>query len=113
MPRFRLDENRTRPAPDRRLGIKLERPDAKRGLGGKLDAYVPPELRYEYNPPSVFVRYKALTAVFVVLLLGLLGSWLYVMKRPLAPHVPKEDATKPVPPTPQDQPIYIEPLPSK
>jgi hypothetical protein len=112
MQRFRLDENRTKPAPDRRLGIKLEHPDSKRRLKGKLDDYVPPELRYEFKMPSVFVRYKALTAVFVALLVGLLGSWMYVLHRTPPPSA-KPAASKPDPQVPQDQPIYIEALPSK
>jgi hypothetical protein len=110
---FRLDENRTATKPDRRLGIKLEQPDPKRRLGGKLDAYVPPELQYEYKPPSVFVRYKVLSVVFVAVLLGLLGAWLYVLRRPPTPPTFKPTASKPARQAPQDQPIYIEPLPSK
>ena len=117
MPRFRLDEKRTEPRPDRRLGIKLEVPDSQKRLRGKLDAYVPPELQYGYNPPSVFARYKVLTALFVVCLLALLGLWVSAARRPPPPSVPKPAASPPAPAThaqkPQDQPVYVEPLPSK
>jgi hypothetical protein len=106
---FRLDDKRTDPKPDRRLGIKLEARTPKRGLGGKLDAYVPPELRYDYKPPSVFAQYKTLTAVFVALAFILLGYglWVAVSAAP-APQTPAA-ARQP----PQDQPVYVEPLPSK
>jgi hypothetical protein len=117
MARFRLDEKRTEPRPDRRLGIKLEVPDPEKRLRGKLDAYVPPELQYEYKPPSVFVRYKVLTALFVAFLLGLMGLWLAAIRRPAAPTSAKPAASQPAPATkaqkPQDQPVYVEPLPSK
>jgi hypothetical protein len=109
VPRFRLDARRTEPKPDRRLGIKLEGPISARGLGGKLDAYVPPELRYDYKPPSVFARYKVLTAVFVALGLGLLILWASVAKHQASAPVRPASA----PQAPQDQPIYIEPLPAK
>ena len=116
MPRFRLDEKRTEPRPDRRLGIKLEVPDPEKRLRGKLDAYVPPELQYDYKPPSVFARYKVLTAVFVAFLLGLMGLWVSVARRP-APTSAKQAVSQPAPATkaqkPQDQPVYVEPLPSK
>jgi hypothetical protein len=111
MPGFRLDEKRSEPRPDRRLGIRLEGPTSKRGLGGKLDAYVPPELLYDYNPPSVFAQYRALTAVFVALGVGLLVLWVVVSNRTPAPSAARPVGAAPQPP--QDQPIYIEPLPSK
>ena len=123
MLRFRLETNRTNPKPDRRLGIKLESPTAEKRLGGKLDAYVPPELLYEYKPPSVFVRYKGLTVAFLALFLGLTGAWVYILRRsnpPIFanPAAPNSAPASPVPAAapqrkPQDQPIYIEPLPSK
>jgi hypothetical protein len=120
MPEFRLDEKRTDPKPDRRLGIKLEAPTLKRGLGGKLDPYVPPELRYEYKPPSVFAQYKLLTTVFVALAFILLGYGLWIASRApdgepasgtpaVAPQRPPAAHTQP----PQDQPVYVEPLPAK
>jgi hypothetical protein len=114
VPRFRLDERRTEPKPDRRLGIKLEGPISARGLGGKLDAYVPPELRYDYQPPSMFAQYKVLTAVFVAVGLGLLILWASVVKHSPPPSPNRPGAAAPaVPQAPQDQPIYIVPLPSK
>ncbi len=115
MPRFLLDEKRTQPKPDRRLGIKLERPMSRRGLGGKLDAYVPPELRYDYKPPSVFAQYRMLTAVFVAVGLGLLILWASVAKHPPMPAAvtPAAVAPAPGPQMPQDQPIFIEALPAK
>ena len=136
MPEFRLDEKRTDPKPDRRLGIKLEAPTLKRGLGGKLDPYVPPELRYEYKPPSVFAQYKLLTTVFVALAFILLGYGLWIAGRatpdvPAPAHRPAPGtpaAGRPAPgtaaaspqrppaaqrPPPQDQPVYVEPLPAK
>jgi hypothetical protein len=114
MPGFRLDEKRTEPRPDRRLGIKLEDPNSKKRLSGKLDAYVPPELQYDYKTPSVFVRYKIVTAVFAALLLGLLSLWASLLRRPHPPSQPKPAASQPAPALkPRDQPIYIEPLTSK
>jgi len=130
MPEFRLDEKRTDPKPDRRLGIKLEAPTLKRGLGGKLDPYVPPELRYEYKPPSVFAQYKLLTTVFVALAFILLGYGLWIVVRaPDGRPAPGRPAPgRPAPgtaaaspqrppaaqrPPPQDQPVYVEPLPAK
>jgi hypothetical protein len=127
MLRFRLDLRRTEPKPDRRLGIKLEAPTSKRGLGGKLDAYVPPELRYDYKPPSVFAQYKILTAVFVALAFGLFSYWVLVLR---ASRVPVPTAAAPAfdnpasaparsaPQSPQnrpvdEQPVYIEPLRSR
>ncbi len=122
MLKFRLDRKRTEPKPDRRLGIKLEAPISKRGLGGKLDAYVPPELRYDYKPPSAFAQYKILTAVFAALALGLFGYWMVVLSRaPLPPNAPAFTAAKAAPPSPrtppsrppEDAPVYVEPLPSR
>jgi hypothetical protein len=113
------------------MGIKLEAPMPKRGLGGKLDAYVPPELRYDYKPPSVFRQYKALTAVFVALAFTLLGYGLWIAGRATpdapadrpapgtpaagrpAPGTPAAGRPAPQPPAPQDQPVYVEPLSSK
>jgi hypothetical protein len=106
---FRLSDKRTEPTPDRRLGIKLEDPDPARGLRGKLDAYLPPGAQYEYKPPSVFARYKVLTAVFIALTLGLASYCVLVLRRPPASLGRPASA----PPAPQDQPIYIEPLPAK
>ncbi len=135
-----MDDKRTDPKPDRRLGIKLEAPTPKRGLGGKLDAYVPPELRYDYKPPSVFAQYKMLTAVFVALAFILLGYGLWVaVSAPLdsrdavgpapapqmspaagrpapgtpAPGRPAPGRPAPQPQPPQDQPVYVEPLPAR
>jgi hypothetical protein len=118
MPRFRLETNRTDPRPDRRLGIKLESPTAEKRLGGKLDAYVPPELLYEYKPPSVFVRYKGLTVAFLAVFLGLTSYWAYVLRHPSPPRLAEPPSNKSAPTAspaqkPQDQPIYIEPLPAK
>jgi hypothetical protein len=118
MPGFRLDKKRTQPKPDRRLGIKLELPSSKKRLGGKLDAYVPPELQYDYKVPSVLARYKVLTAVFVALFLGLASYWVFVIRHsPGRPALGTPAASRPAPASapqaPQDQPIYIEPLPSK
>jgi hypothetical protein len=115
---FRLDEKRTQPRPDRRLGIKLEDPASKQGLKGKLDGYLPPELQYEYKPPSVFARYRVLTALFVALLLGLLGLWAAAVRRPPAPNALRPAAREQASPVAApnkapDQPIYIEPLPTK
>jgi hypothetical protein len=113
MPGFRLDEKRTQPRPDRRLGIKLEPPSSKKRLGGKLDAYVPPELLYDYQVPSVLARYKVLTAVFVALFLGLASYWVFVIRHSPGRPVLATPAPASTPQAPQDQPIYIEPLPSK
>jgi hypothetical protein len=107
-----LGSKRTEPKPDRRLGIKLADPTSERRLGGKLNAYVPPGAQYDYKPPSVFARYKVLTGVFVALALFLMSYWILVSRRPHAAAV-QPAPLKSVPQMPQDQPVYIEPLPSK
>ena len=126
-----LGGKRTEAKPDRGLGIKLVDPNSDRGLGikqvdptferrlgGKLNAYVPRGAQYDYKPPSVFARYKVLTGVFLALALFLMGYWMFVSRRPHAAAVqpaPARSATAPAsaPQMPQDQPVYIEPLPSK
>jgi len=104
MAELRLGGERTEPRPDRRLGIKLVDPTADpaspKRLGGKLGPYVPPGAQYDYKPPSVFARYKVLTAVFVALVLLLLSYWVWGLRQP-----PRATAA------PGNQPVYIEPLP--
>jgi len=119
MAELRLGGKRTEPKPDRRLGIKLVEPTPGRRLGGKLNAYVPPGAQYDYKPASVFARYKVLTAVFVLLALCLLSYWAWVSRH--TPPAPSAAASAPSdgpahasgPQPPQNQPVYIEPLPAK
>jgi hypothetical protein len=107
--------------------VKLgERPIGK--LSGKLTPYVPRGAQYDYNPPSVFARYKVLTALFVLLLVSLFGYWVFVLRQPRAAAVPPASATPdaavprassppasspPARTQPQADPVYIEPLPPK
>ncbi len=87
-------------------------------LGGKLAPYVPRGAQYDYSPPGVFVRYKTLSAVFVILLVSLLGYWVFVLRQPRAAILPAQrikpavQAPQPKPAQPQSDPVYIEPLPS-
>jgi hypothetical protein len=76
-------------------------------LGGKVMPYVPRGAQYDYNPPSVFARYKVLTAVFVVLLVSLFGYWAFVLRAPHAAGAAQK------PGAPQSDPVYIEPLAPK
>lgn len=119
---LRLGGERTEPRPDRRLGIKLVDPTADpasaKRLGGKLSAYVPPGAQYEYKPPSVFARYRALTMVFVVLVLGLLSYWIWGLNAPVPPSRAPSARAAAAPAAPaaapaQDGTVYIEPLPPK
>jgi hypothetical protein len=83
-------------------------------LGGRLTPYVPRGAQYDYTPPSVFSRYKVLTAVFVILLVSLFGYWAIVLRQPRAAAQPAQRATQPAQPQKsQSDPVYIEPLPSK
>ena len=118
MPELRLGGKRTEPTPERRLGIKLAEPAPERRLGGKLNPYIPPGAQYNYKPPSVFARYKVLTGVFLALALSL-SCWVFVSRQPRAVPAPHGVAAAPpappktAPQAPQDQPVYIEPLPSR
>ncbi len=67
-------------------------------LLGEDRGYVPQPAAYEYKPPSVFARHKALTALFAALLLALAA---YVW---ISLHSPPKDPPLPVPP------VYIEPI---
>ena len=114
MAELRLGGKRSEPKADRDLRIKLADPTAERrpGLGGKLNAYVPQGAQYDYKPPSVFARYKVLTGVFVALALSLVSYWVFVSRQPRAAAA-QPAPLKSAPQAPQDQPIYIEPLPSR
>jgi hypothetical protein len=85
-------------------------------LRGRLRAYVPRGAQYDYKPPSVFARYKILTAVFVILLVSLFGYWALVLRQ-TRPAPPPAQRTQPAqqaqPAQPQSDPVYIEPLPPK
>jgi len=87
-------------------GIKLDPDVSATKLGGKLAPYVPRGAQYDYNPPSVFARYKVLTAVFVILLVSLFGYWVFILRQPGAARPPRQEV-------PQSDPIYIEPLTPK
>jgi hypothetical protein len=80
-------------------------------LRGKLTPYVPRGAQYDYSAPSVFARYKILTAVFVILLVLLFGYWAIVLRQPRVAVQPAKPATPQV--QPQSDPVYIEPLTSK
>jgi hypothetical protein len=119
-----LGGKRTEPKLDQglgmRLGVKPADPSSERRLGGKLNAYVPRGAQYDYKPPSVFARYKVLTGVFLALALFLMSYWMFVSRQPPAAAVqpaPLKSAPRsaptPAPQMPQDQPVYIEPLPAK
>jgi hypothetical protein len=94
--------------PPFRIVLNADRP---RGLlGGSLSGYVPPGAQYDYKPPSVFARYKWLTAIFALLILGLL---LYVALAPRQPRVYPAARTPPgrvQAPAPSNEPVYVEPL---
>jgi len=83
-------------------------------LRGKLAPYVPRGAQYDYKPPSVFARYKALTAVFVILLVSLFGYWAIVSRQSGA-ALPRPQHSQPASKQaqPQSDPVYIEPLTSK
>jgi hypothetical protein len=86
-------------------------------LGGKLSPYVPRGAQYDYKPPSVFVRYKILTALFVILLVSLFGYWALVLRQPRVegptPAHPALTQPTPTQPAPQSDPVYVEPLAPK
>jgi hypothetical protein len=95
-------------------------------LGGKLSPYVPRGAQYDYNPPSVFARYKVLSALFVILLVSLFGYWIFIVRQPRAaaasslppsnaarPGAARPDAARPPQRVPQGDPVYIEPLAPK
>jgi hypothetical protein len=87
---------------------------AERRLGGKLNAYVPRGAQYDYQPASVFVRYKVLTGVFAAVSLSLMGYWVFVSRQAHAAASPAPPrSAPPAPQAPQDQPVYIEPLSSR
>ena len=95
---------------ERRLGGKLS---------GKLSPYIPRGAQYDYRPPSVFARYKVLTAVFVILLMALFGYWSFRLHQPRVvpperqtlPAQEPHPAAQPLPAAqPQSDPVYIEPL---
>jgi hypothetical protein len=80
-------------------------------LSGKLTPYVPRGAQYDYKPPSVFARYKVLTAIFVILLVSLLGYWAIGLGMPRAVRqAARQAAQQPAPPS---DPVYIEPLTPK
>jgi hypothetical protein len=84
-------------------------PGAK--LRGRLTPYVPRGAQYDYAPPSVFARYKVLTAVFVILLVSLFAYWAIVLRQPRIAVQPAKRATQQV--QPQSDPVYVEPLAGK
>ena len=97
-----------KPAPFRIVLNGGERPRGM--LGGSLSHYVPPGAQYDYKPPSVFARYKWLTAIFVLLVLGLLLYPALGLKK--APAAPPRAASQPShqPPASAGEPIYVQPL---
>ncbi len=103
---------------ERRLGApklssKPAAPLSTPKLGGKLTPYVPRGAQYDYNPPSVFERYKILTAVFAILLVTAFGYWAFILRQPRATIQPAQHTQLSVPgaPTqPPSDPVYIEPL---
>ncbi len=80
-------------------------------LSGKLTPYVPRGAQYDYRPPSVFARYKVLTAVFVILLVSLFAYWAIVLRQSRAAAQAAKPARQQV--QPQSDPVYIEPLTTK
>ena len=88
--------------------IVLNRDERPQGmLGGSLSHYVPPGAQYDYKPPSVFARYRGLTVIFALLILGILAYALLLRPKsrvvpPRAPAVHSQPASS--------EPIYVQPL---
>jgi hypothetical protein len=80
-------------------------------LRGKLARYVPRGAQYDYKPPSVFARYKVLTAVFAVILVLLFGYWTIVLRQTRTAGRPSRPAQQVAPS--QSDPVYVEPLAPK
>jgi hypothetical protein len=89
-------------------GKPAEDVDTTPRLRGKLARYVPRGAQYDYNPPSVFARYKVLTAVFAILLVSLFGYWAIVLRH--TPTVPRPALPGRQAAPPQSDPVYIEPV---
>jgi hypothetical protein len=100
-------------------GPKLTQHAPATKLGGKLAPYVPRGAQYDYSPPSVFARYKTLSAVFVILLVSLFGYWAFVLRQPRAAVQPAQHTQPAVqapqrrPAQPPSDPVYVEPLPPR
>jgi hypothetical protein len=103
---------------ERRLGApKLSEKPAPEAaipkLRGRLGSYVPRGAQYDYKPPSVFARYKFLTAVFAILLLALCGYWALILRQSRAAPQPAQrvqPAQHAQPGQSQSDPVYVEPL---
>ena len=97
-------------AEKRPFRIVLGEGPQKGALGGSLSRYVPPGAQYDYNPPSVFERYKILSIVFGLLMLALL-AFLIIAPRHEQRHAtgPAEPAIPSAPERPAD-PVYVTPL---
>jgi hypothetical protein len=91
--------------PPFRIVLNADRPRGM--LGGSLSGYVPPGAQYDYKPPSVFVRYKWLTATFALIILGLL---VYVLVAPRQRVIPTPRSEQLAQPASSGEPIYVEPL---
>jgi hypothetical protein len=88
-----------------RIVLSADRPRGM--LGGSLSGYVPPGAQYDYKPPSVFARYKWLTAAFAAMILGLL---VYVLMTPRQRVIPTPRTEQLAAPAPSAEPVYVEPL---
>ena len=97
-------------AEKRPFRIVLGEGPQKGALGGSLSRYVPPGAQYDYNPPSVFERYRILSVVFGLLMLALL-AFLIIAPRHEQRHAtgPAEPANPSAPERPAD-PVYVTPL---
>ena len=87
-----------KPAPFR-IVLTGERP--RGALGGSLSHYVPPGAQYDYKPPSVFVRYKWLTLIFLAMILALLA---YPLLTPQKARPAARGSSR------ASEPVYVEPL---
>jgi hypothetical protein len=86
-------------------------------LGGSLSRYVPPGAQYDYKPPSVFERYKALSIGFAVLLLAVV---LYLISAhhfrrqpiptPAEAALPATPAATTAPSAAAADPVYVLPI---
>ena len=97
-------------AEKRPFRIVLGEGPQKGALGGSLSRYVPPGAQYDYNPPSVFERYKVLSILFALLIMALLAFLIIAPRHdPHRVRVPAAPAN-PSPPERSADPVYVTPL---
>lgn len=94
-------------ADKRPFRIVLREGPPKGTLGGSLSGYIPPGAQYDYKPPSVFERYKALSIIFALLVVAILVFLLLVPRHPRPLGTP---ASAVVPAAPTTDPVYVLPV---